>query len=699
MNLDTYEKLNINHLNTSFMPTLKGAIGHDMLAKGITTFDFTINKHTFTNSFIVCTKMSRPIILGRDFTIPNIISVGWTRHGTKRLCMDDKLVLENENFEGKTLALSRSIHIPPRCTTVAEVSCLTDMNGKFQVQPSPIFLGDNPNMYCKPIIYDMSSDKEQIQQQNLPDLPTSKEHAEINNIEPMNTTASPQNKKTKKPQQICTRIPFFITNLSSTSRVVLPKDHVMAFITPENPEMNYTEIAEVQSIEEECRNWKHATKMLPKAPESDFLVSPGDVNEVRRCVLSESDISDETHKSFHQLLDKYQAAFSNSSEDIGHTELITMNIDTGMSQPVSQRPYTLLLKHHDWVKKEIKQIEHAGVIEKSLSPWASPIVIVPKKSGPGEPPKRRMCLDYHQINALQTEVDSSSRGCMSLYPLPKIDKMFNKLCDAKIFTTLDLRSGYFHIGLTDAANPKTAFVTPHGKWHFNMVPFSLAQVLLYFQQLMNQVFQGLDFAIAYLDIIVIFSNNELEHLQHLETVFKRLQDAGLKLKESKCNFFRSQIHYLGHMLSAEGIQPLPEKLDSITNMPAPENQTEVKQFLGLVGYYHKFVPHFSDISRPLAKLMRKDTPFTWMKQCHLTFNMLKDKLCEAPILHYPDSSKPYTLFTDTSKHGWAGVLTQEFETEVKGKVLKETTPIAYISGLFHGSQLNWAALTKEVYAI
>ena len=218
------------------------------------------------------------------------------------------------------------------------------------------------------------------------------------------------------------RIPFFITNLSSMSRVVLPKDHIIAFITPENPETNYIEIAEVQSVGEQCRNWKHPTKMLPKAPESDFLVSAGDIKEVRRCVLPESDISNETHKSFHQLLNKYQAAFSSSSEDIGHTELITMDIDMGMSQPVSQRPYTLPLKHHDWVKKEIEQLECAGVIEKSLSPWASPIVIVPKKSGPGEPPKRRMCVDYHHINALQTEVDSSSRGCMSMHPLPKINK-------------------------------------------------------------------------------------------------------------------------------------------------------------------------------------------------------------------------------------------------------------------------------------
>ena len=145
-----------------------------------------------------------------------------------------------------------------------------------------------------------------------------------------------------------------------------------------------------------------------------------------------------------------------------------------------------------------------------------------------------------------------------------------------------------------------------------------------------------------------------------EIAFKRLVTANLKLKQSKYEFFRSQIHYLGHMLSAEGIQPLLEKVNSITNMPAPENQTKVKQFLGLVGYYCKFVPHFSDISRPLAKLMRKETPFAWTKQCHLAFNMLKDKLCEAPILCYPGSNKPYTLFTDASKHGWASVLTQEF---------------------------------------
>ena len=207
-----------------------------------------------------------------------------------------------------------------------------------------------------------------------------------------------------------------------------------------------------------------------------------------------------------------------------------MDIDAGHCKPVSQRPYTLMLKHHSWVRKEIGQLECAGVIEKSLSPWASPIVIVPKKSATGEPHKWCMCVDYCRINALQTEVDSSSKCCMSLYPLPKIDEMFAKISSAKIFTTLDFAVDTTTLVSMMRRNQKTAFITATGKWHFNVVPFGLAQALSYFVELMNKVLQVLNFAVAYLDDIVIFSKNELKHLEHLEIVFKRLQEAGLKLK-------------------------------------------------------------------------------------------------------------------------------------------------------------------------
>ena len=143
----------------------------------------------------------------------------------------------------------------------------------------------------------------------------------------------------------------------------------------------------------------------------------------------------------------------------------------------------------------------------------------------------------------------------------------------------------------------------------------------------------------------------------------------------------------------------PEKLDTIRNMPRPRTPKEIKQFLGLTGYYRKFIPRFSEISRPLAKLTAKDTSFEWTPQCQFSFEMLKDALMSAPILKYPDTEKPYTIFTDVSKYGWAGVLTQEHTSVIDGKEVTTNHPVAYVSGMFRGSQLNWAAMTKEAYAI
>ena len=183
----------------------------------------------------------------------------------------------------------------------------------------------------------------------------------------------------------------------------------------------------------------------------------------------------------------------------------------------------------------------------------------------------------------------------------------------------------------------------------------------------------------------------------------------MKLNRLKCDFMKTQIQYLGHLISSNGIQLLPEKLRSIENMPAPRNPKEVKQFLGLAGYYHKFIPRFSDLSRPLTRVTRKDVLFEWTKECQGCFKLLKEKLCTYPILRYPDLNKSYVLFTDASKYGWAGVLTQSYEeidesdqstTDIHSSRWKTVYhPVSYISGLFRGSQLNWAALTKEAYAI
>ena len=242
---------------------------------------------------------------------------------------------------------------------------------------------------------------------------------------------------------------------------------------------------------------------------------------------------------------------------------------------------------------------------------------------------------------------------------PKIDELYTKLKGYKVFSSLDLRSGYYHIGLKDLAKPKSAFVLSSlGKYQFNRVPFGLAQAPAYFQKLINDILKGCNFAMGYLDDIIIYSRSEKEHLEHLEEIFTRLKKAGLKLKLEKCCFFKKHIQYLGHLISADGIQPLPEKLESIAKMPAPKNPKEVKQFLRLVGYYRKFVPRFADISRVLTHLTKKNVEFKWTPECENCFQILKEFLQQAPILRYPDPQASYTLYTDASKYAYAGVLTQ-----------------------------------------
>ena len=286
-----------------------------------------------------------------------------------------------------------------------------------------------------------------------------------------------------------------------------------------------------------------------------------------------------------------------------------------------------------------------------------------------------------------------------MVPLPRIDEIYARLKDFKIYSTFDMRSGYYHMVLSEEFRPKLAFVSAYGKWEFKRCPFGLAQAPAYFQRLVNEVLSGLTFAFGYLDDTLIFSPDMETHLKHLRILFERLGSTDLKLKEVKCNFLKKHIQYLGHIISGEGIAPVQEKLESIQNMLPPRNSKEVKQFLGLIGYYRKFVPHFSDLARPLNALTWKETVFEWTQICQESFELLKTNFMSEPILTYPDPNLPYVFFTDTSKYAWACVLTQEKTHIIDDKEVQILHPVTYMSGLFKGSQMNWACLTKEAYAI
>ena len=570
-----------------------------------------------------------------------------------------------EQTKDVPLSLANPIRIPPRSIVVALVECNRPLHAHMDIKGDEGFLREYPNIH--------------VSRTYVNELPKSSN---------------------------C--MPFSFTNLSMHSQY-LGKDKVVGFAESTTDEVEVHELADYDEIKEMMQGPRNhvsrktqAKYKLPAVPiDNAFLTSPADIPGPRKVDLQDADVKPTTRSAFDELCERYPTVFSKGNEDIGRTQFITMDIDTGDSPPVSSRPYTLALKHHQWVQDEIETLERAGVITKSMSPWASPIVVVPKKSQHGEPPKKRLCIDFRKINNLQQAVitEGKSKGCLSLVPLPKIDEMYAKLKGAKFFSTIDLRSGYYHIALGKDSHAKMAFVTPFGKYEFLQVPFGLAQAPAYFQHLMNQVLDNCSFAMTYLDDIIIFSESEEQHLAHIEEIFKRLEAADLKMKRSKCDFFKKHIHYLGHLISADGIRPLKDKLDSIRDMPTPCNSKEVKQFLGLIGYYRKFVPCFAAISRPLSKLTCKDKIFEWTTECESAFITLKEKLCAQPILQYADTTKGYTLYTDASKYGWAGVLTQPHTTVIDGKTITTDHPVAYVSGLFRGSQINWAALTKEAYAI
>ena len=436
--------------------------------------------------------------------------------------------------------------------------------------------------------------------------------------------------------------------------------------------------------------------------EKKFITSPADIDVHRKVELQDADISEEQRQAFKDLCMEFKDIFSTDSGDIGKTPLLEVEIDTGDSPPITQKPYTLPLKHTKWVQRELEILEKAGVIVRSVSPWASPIVVVPKRTALGEPPKRRLCVDYRALNSLLPPVKKAflkAKGILTLVPLPKIDEIYARLKGSNIYSTFDMRSGYYHMVLSEKSRPKSAFVSSFGKWEFKRCPFGLAQAPAYFQRLVNEVLSGLTFAFGYLDDILVYSPDMETHLEHLRALFMKLREADLKLKEVKCNFLKKHIQYLGHIILGKGITPMPEKLACIKDMPPPKTAKEVKQFLGLIGYYRKFVPRFSDLARPLNMLTRKDVPFEWTPICQESFELLKTSLMTEPILMYPDPNYPYVLFTDASKYAWACVLTQEKTHQIEGKEVKILHPITYMSGLFHGSQINWACLTKEAYAI
>ena len=292
----------------------------------------------------------------------------------------------------------------------------------------------------------------------------------------------------------------------------------------------------------------------------------------------------------------------------------------------------------------------SGIIRPSKSPWASPIVMIKKKDG-----SLRFCVDFRQLNAATVK---------DAHPLPRIDDLLDALHGDHWFSTLDLKSGYWQIPIMERDKEKTAFRTSSGQqYEFNQVPFGLCNAPTTFSRLMNRVLSGLHWetCLFYLDDIIVFSSTWEEHLARLRQVFERLRHADLKLGAEKCTFTAKEVSYLGHRVTEEGFLPDSALLAPIREISPPKTATEVRSFLGLVGYYRLYVKNFAATAGPLHALTRKDAVFHWSADCQEAFDRLKTLLTTSPITAFPDFSQPFRLYKDASTAGIGAILAQVHE--------------------------------------
>lgn len=395
--------------------------------------------------------------------------------------------------------------------------------------------------------------------------------------------------------------------------------------------------------------------------------------------LSQADVPEVFREVLLETLHRNEDVFAKNDLDLGRTDTVKMKIDTGDHPPIRLRPYRTPMMNKPIVDKAIDDMLATGVIERSRSPWSFPIVIANKRDG-----SKRFCVDFRALNKITKPLS---------WPLPLIDDILARLGHCRFFSSLDLLSGYWQILMDDDSKDKTTFVCHRGVFSFNVMAFGLMNAPSLFSELMSRVLEGCEeFATAYLDDVIIFSDTLENHLHHLDLVFNQLREHGLKLKLRKCSFLKDTTNYLGFEISADGLRPNEDKVAAIRNMNPPTTVREIRGFIGMCSYYRRFIPNFSGIAEPLIALTRKHARFTWKDEHQNAFDFIKRSLTVVPLLVFPDPNRPYILYTDASEKCIGACLAQEDENG-------EEQPIHFLSHKLSDTQTRWSVIEKEAYAI
>ena len=349
------------------------------------------------------------------------------------------------------------------------------------------------------------------------------------------------------------------------------------------------------------------------------------------------------------------------------------------SEPTYRTPYRLRPAEQDELEEQVKSLLAQGFIRPSQSPYGAPVLFVPKKDG-----RWRMCIDYRALNR-QTIKDR--------YPLPRIDTLLDRLGSAKVFTKLDLASGYHQIAMDEGSIYRTAFTTSLGQWEFLVMPFGLCNAPATFQRLMNKVFavEINQFILVYLDDILVFSKSVEEHWEHLKIALERLREAKLFGRIHKCEFLKTRVDYLGYEVSEQGIHASPEKVKAVVNWPKPQTVHDVRSFLGLASYYRRFIHGFSQISGPMTELTRSNAQWRWEKAQEESFLALKIALATAPVLRLPDFDHQFVVTTDASDVAVGAILQQDVGNGLQ--------PVAFASRKLQQAEVRYSAYERELLGI
>lgn len=394
-------------------------------------------------------------------------------------------------------------------------------------------------------------------------------------------------------------------------------------------------------------------------------------------------LKDHERIEINKLIERYETVFAKNKYDVGKVKGYEARIDLMVDKYCSKRPYRCSLEDKKEIEEQIVKLLDTGLIEESYSPFAAPVTLAFKRE---ENKKSRLCIDFRDLNKIVIP---------QAQPFPLIEDLMIKTRNCSFFSTLDINSSFWSIPLRVEDRKKTGFVTQEGHFQWTCLPFGLKTSPAIFQRILSNIlrkYKLTDFAVNYIDDILVFSRSFIDHIQHLSKLLEAIKTEGFRIKFTKCTFASDSVKYLGHIIQNNSVKPVKDNLVSIKEFPVPKTQKNIRQFLGKINFYNDYIPKSAIILDPLHNLLRKNQPFIWSDKCQRAFDTIKSLLCSQPILEIFDQNLPINIYTDASLEGVGAILKQ---TQPDGK----EKPVAYFSKKLNAAQKKKKAIYLECLAI